>query len=50
MNINNKIEIPILEKELESLETIEEADSEELHRDEAEQTYQDNEKFRLTLN
>ena len=32
MDINNKIEIPILEKELESLETIEEADSEELQR------------------
>ena len=47
MNINNKIEIPILEKELESLETIEEADSEELHRDEAEQTYQDNENLDL---
>ncbi len=47
MDINNKIEIPILEKELESLETIEEADSEELHRDEAEQIYQDNENLDL---
>ena len=47
MDINNKIEIPILEKELEILETIEEADSEEYHRDEAEQIYQDNENLEL---